>query len=137
MKRIGEKWTIQPSLWLDHAEQEEKKQQAEQKKAANKRDRDSGNSNSNSKHGRTNDNGEKKFCKVYKKAGSKFYNNHNTKDCTMKDKYKNAQKMELNNMEELLACQKETTSLLKKFLKKATKEMVTNLIDYTIQSRNP
>lgn len=65
----------------DRADQEEKKQQAEQKKAANERDRESGDNKNSKKRGRTND-GDNKFCKYCKKAGNKFFNNHNSKDCT-------------------------------------------------------
>lgn len=105
----------------DRAEQEEKKAEAEKIKQNNKKRGNSG-QQGGGKRGRRNDNDNKKFCKYCKKAKSKFFDNHNSEDCTMKEKWEQQGKLgnqkEFHTIESLAATQEKQTVLLDKLLKR-------------------
>ncbi|GFH50763.1 predicted protein [Chaetoceros tenuissimus] len=105
----------------DRAEQDEKKAEAEKNKQINKK-RGNSNQQGGGKCGRRNDNDNKKFCKWCKKAKSKFFNNHNSEDCTMKATWEKQGKLgnqkELNTIESLASTQEKQTALLAKLIKK-------------------
>lgn len=99
-----------------------KKMEAERVKQAKKRDRDSNQKQGGGKYGRhddDNDKGNRKFCKFKycKKADSKFFKNHKSNDCTMKDTWEKkgllGSKKELNTLEELAAQNFEEVFLFK------------------------
>ncbi|GFH61583.1 predicted protein [Chaetoceros tenuissimus] len=103
----------------DRAEQEDKKAEADKNKQINKK-RGNSNQQGGGKRGKHNDG--KKFCKWCKKAKSKFFDNHNSDDCTMKDKWEKQGKLgnqkELHTIESLAATQEKQTALLDKLIKK-------------------
>ncbi|GFH59505.1 predicted protein [Chaetoceros tenuissimus] len=96
----------------DRAEQEEKKAEAEKIKQINKK-RQNSNQQGGGKRGKTDG---KKFCKWCKKAKSKFFDNHDSDDCTMKEKWEKQGKLgnqkELHTIESLAATQEKQTVLL-------------------------
>ncbi|GFH50540.1 predicted protein [Chaetoceros tenuissimus] len=105
----------------DRAEQEDKKAEAEKNKQINKK-RGNSNQQGGGKRGRRNDNDNKKFCKWCKKAKSKFFDNHNSDDCTMKSTWEKQGKLgdqkELHTIESLAAIQEKQTVLLDKLIKR-------------------
>ena len=109
----------------DKALHEERKMASDRSKN-NKRDRGSQDRNHGGKREKRYDNRTDKYCKYCKKAGSPYFNNHNSKDCTMKERWEKQGKLgtntnrkaELNTMEQLAATAKEQQEALAKLLKK-------------------
>lgn len=111
----------------DKADQKIKKAQREQDKQDKKRKRENSHDNSNQRGRRNyrnnnNKDREKKFCKWCKDAGRRYYENHNTDDCTIKDKKFNERNDMEKEMKELFFMKKEMNSLTK-IMKKNIKRM--------------
>lgn len=105
----------------DREAQEEKQLEDERLKQARKRNNLSNQRQGGGKRGK-HDDGEKKFCKYCKKAGSKFFENHNSKDCTLREKYEKQGKLktpkELNAIEQILKMQEQQNETINKLIKK-------------------
>jgi hypothetical protein len=105
----------------DRESQEDKQLENEKLKQARKRNHEANQKQGGGKRGKRSDN-DNKYCKYCKRAGNKFFNNHNSNECTLKEKYekqgKLTQSKELHTMEQLLKSHQEQSAALTKLLKK-------------------